>query len=515
MLMRTPLLLLAMALLTAGCQDAATAPSADAHDAAPAAVISDGAHDGTAGFYFLPPMVPVPAYGGTFDATLAPTVTVLDCGTDPDCAAPDATPHALFTGATGPVIDPVDEHYKVNWHTNETGAVAGRYYRVVVAAHGADLGFADVQMVDGGKQLKNVDTDEYVGLTDGRTLPVRFRIETGAAEPPPPPPPTPVAPSATADEYSLVAGTTLTVPAATGLLANDLLGTPGATIVAVLGADDQPLGSRTVLGGVVSVDLATGAFTLTGAIQAGTEYFQYQIGNAAGTSIAAIDITVTPGAAAAMSAASGDGQSVAAGATVPILPTVRVVDAYGNAVGGVSVGFAVTSGAGSADGTASATDVDGLAAVGSWTLGTAGTNTLQATSTGLAAVDFTATALASCAAGTPASSVVTPAATATVTNTGTATETRSVTVLVTDDCGNPVPNVAVAWSATGSVYNASDAVSPAATTTGSDGTSTVAWTYYYLCHNRTISAAVAGLPAATFTYTFSSCSSGGGGGIRR
>lgn len=512
--MRIPLLLAAAALLTAGCQDTATAPSA-AHDAAPATAISDGAHNGTDGFYFLPPMVRMPAYGGTFDATLAPTVTVLDCGTDPDCAAPAATPHALFAGATAPTLDLPGENYGVAWHTNETGAVPGRYYRVVVAAGAVELGFADVQMVDNGKQLKNVDTDEYVGLTDGRTLPVKFRIETGAAEPPPPPP-TPVAPNALFDEYSLVAGATLTVPIETGLLANDALGTPDASIVAVLGADGQPLGTRTILGGTLVVDMATGAFTLTGATVAGSEYFSYRIGNAAGTDDASIDITVTPGAPA-MAVFSGDGQTAAAGAALLILPTVRVADTYGNPVSGVPVGFAVTAGNGEVGGDLALTDDDGLAAVGSWTLGDAGTNTLQATSTGFTAVDFNATALAleSCTAGVPANSVVTPAAAATVSNTVTFTETRNVTVLVTDDCGDPVENVAVGWTATGSVFNASDAVSAAATVTAADGKSTIAWTYYYPCYTRTVSAAVTGIATASFSYVFSGCTSTGGGGIRR
>ena len=513
--MRTALLLLAAGMFTAGCGDDATAPSA-APDAAPASIISDGANDGTAGFYFLPPMVPAPAYDGSFDAALTPTVTVLDCGTDPDCATPAATPQALYSGATGPAMSAADEQYQVNWHTNETGAVPGNFYRVVVSANTVELGFADVQMVESGKQLKNVDTDQYVGLTDGRTLPVKFRIETGAVEPPPPPPPAPVAPSAAADEYSLVAGTTLTVPAATGLLANDALGTPGATIVAVLGADGELLGSRTVLGGTVSVDPITGALSLTGATQAGTEYFSYELGNTGGTDIATIDITVTP-AAATMTAYSGNGQSAAVGATLLSSPVVRVADAYGNTVSGVSVAFAVTAGNGSASGTGAVTDTDGLAAVGSWTLGDAGVNTLRAAATGYAPVDFSATAIAleSCAAGVPANATLTPAALATSTNTTTFIETRAVTVLVTDDCGNPVANAGVAWSTTNSSSLPTDGVSFPSTATGTDGKSTVVWTYYYRCYTHAISAVVTGLPMVSVAYQFSGCTSTGGGGPRR
>ena len=35
-------------------------------------------------------------------------------------------------------------------------------------------------MVNSGKDLKNVDTNEYIALKDGRTLPIKFRIEEGA-----------------------------------------------------------------------------------------------------------------------------------------------------------------------------------------------------------------------------------------------------------------------------------------------------------------------------------------------
>ncbi len=41
-----------------------------------------------------------------------------------------------------------------------------------------------------------------------------------------------IAPAAMADAYTLTTGTTLTVPPATGVLANDTKGTPAATITA-------------------------------------------------------------------------------------------------------------------------------------------------------------------------------------------------------------------------------------------------------------------------------------------
>jgi adhesin/invasin len=70
------------------------------------------------------------------------------------------------------------------------------------------------------------------------------------------------------------------------------------------------------------------------------------------------------------------------GTNVTIQPTVRVTDASGNPVVGAAVTFAVTSGGGMAAGLNQVTDALGLAAVGSWTLGSGAPNTLTATVTG-------------------------------------------------------------------------------------------------------------------------------------
>src|SRR5439155_27328169 len=44
----------------------------------------------------------------------------------------------------------------------------------------AQLGFADVVVVTSASQAKNVDTNGYFALVEGRTLPIKFRIEQGA-----------------------------------------------------------------------------------------------------------------------------------------------------------------------------------------------------------------------------------------------------------------------------------------------------------------------------------------------
>jgi uncharacterized protein YjdB len=49
---------------------------------------------------------------------------------------------------------------------------------VIVA--GTVLGYADVYMAENGKEARNTTTGDVIGLVDGRTLPVTFRIEVGA-----------------------------------------------------------------------------------------------------------------------------------------------------------------------------------------------------------------------------------------------------------------------------------------------------------------------------------------------
>lgn len=96
------------------------------------------------------------------------------------------------------------------------------------------------------------------------------------------------------------------------------------------------------------------------------------------------NIALTAGPAAELLANSTTTQNGTTGQAVTALPAVRVVDADGNGVQGISVTFAVTAGGGSITGGVSNTIANGSATVGSWTLGgVAGVNTLEATATSL------------------------------------------------------------------------------------------------------------------------------------
>src|SRR3954465_8049552 len=75
------------------------------------------------------------------------------------------------------------------------------------------------------------------------------------------------------------------------------------------------------------------------------------------------------------------------------LPSVIVRDENGAPLGGATVVFSVTSGGGAVSGSTVQTRNDGIATVGTWTLGqTAAAKTVDATVAGLPAVTFTANA---------------------------------------------------------------------------------------------------------------------------
>jgi hypothetical protein len=143
-------------------------------------VISDDVHNrGTPGFYWLPPLAPITAYGGTFKPGLSPVVSVDALPLDP--ARPPVARFTTSSGTGGATIqaDSVS-HYGVSWDTKLSALDPSVTYRIRVALENFELGFADLDVVASGSELKNVATGEFVPLLDGRTLPIKFRIEPAA-----------------------------------------------------------------------------------------------------------------------------------------------------------------------------------------------------------------------------------------------------------------------------------------------------------------------------------------------
>jgi len=141
----------------------------------PQQLISDAAHLGKPHFYFLPPMVGNPATSGVFDPTLAPRVEV--CVLAGTACAGVLTTFSPGTGSESVRLS--DGHYIVNWHTDRFDLTPEETYRIRVLVQDVELGFADVDLVSSGRELRNVNTNEYIPLLDGRTLPIKFRVEEG------------------------------------------------------------------------------------------------------------------------------------------------------------------------------------------------------------------------------------------------------------------------------------------------------------------------------------------------
>ena len=100
-------------------------------------------------------------------------------------------------------------------------------------------------------------------------------------------------------------------------------------------------------------------------------------------------------APAAMALFQGSHQVAEVGTAVPLPPAVLVTTETGDPAEGAVVVFAVTAGGGSITGPSATTGPDGIATVGSWTLGTvSGSHQLTATSAGLTGspITFSATA---------------------------------------------------------------------------------------------------------------------------
>ena len=200
--------------------------------------------------------------------------------------------------------------------------------------------------------------------------------------------------------------------------------------------------------------------------------------------------TAIAGAATSLTKIAGDGQSASVNSPVATRPAVLARDAFNNPVAGVVVTFTVTSGGGSVTGATQTTDANGIATVGSWTLGAStGTNTLDASASGLPTVTFTATATPSFAASVTGLFGVSQSGTP-----GTPVSSRPA-VIVRDGANNPLGGVTVTFAVTGGGGSITGAVQ----TTDASGIATVgSWTLGGAGTN-TLTATVSALPPVVFT----------------
>ncbi len=180
-----------------------------------------------------------------------------------------------------------------------------------------------------------------------------------------------------------VVGTTL--PAQFGARVGNKLGlpVPGATVTFRAASGGGSVNPTSVVSD--SLGRALTAWTL--GPSAGVQTMIATVGDLSVTFTA----TATAGGVSTITKSSGDAQSATVATAVATPPTVRLSDPNGNPVANVDVTFAVASGDGSITGAAAKTGPDGIARVGSWTLGAkSGANTLTASSIGNLVATFSA-----------------------------------------------------------------------------------------------------------------------------
>src|SRR3954468_22404176 len=143
----------------------------------PAAIIVDGAHNsGNDDVFFLPPLVDNPSgvagFGDPEQLGLPVNIKII-CQSHPStsvCPNFDFPPSAVKSSS--------DAHYMVNWDTKAPGVDPGDLYRVEIHVGDKPLAWADIFLVPNGNP-KNVATQGDIPLPDGRTMPIKIRIEKG------------------------------------------------------------------------------------------------------------------------------------------------------------------------------------------------------------------------------------------------------------------------------------------------------------------------------------------------
>ncbi len=279
---------------------------------------------------------------------------------------------------------------------------------------------------------------------------------------------------------------------------------PNPVEVRVFGSDNQPLPGATVTFSAANGGSVTPASATTDGN--GIARTQWKLGNTAGpnvltatavTAATTITATATAARAATVTLVAGNNQTAPAGSAVPVAPSVRVADAFGNLVADAAVTFSVLAGGGRVTGGLILTNSQGIATVGSWIMGPAAGEQMLAARVEESGVTnnpivFNATATTP----TGAQMVITAG------NNQEAPVGRLVpvapTVVVRNAAGTGVPGVIVTFA----IASGGGSVIGSRQTTDATGTATLGgWILGDLPGTNTLTASAPGLTAVTFTAT--------------
>jgi hypothetical protein len=154
----------------------------------PSSLLSDGSKSGNADFFFLPPIAANPQghsnySAGKFNPNLRPVVRVCRLDTDDmgalATAACVAGPPAAQISASE--ISTTEEFYKVVWTPRDASIDRDGVYRLQVFVGTTSLGFADLTVINTKGEVKSAILNEVFPMSENRSIPIKFRIESGAA----------------------------------------------------------------------------------------------------------------------------------------------------------------------------------------------------------------------------------------------------------------------------------------------------------------------------------------------
>ncbi len=204
-------------------------------------------------------------------------------------------------------------------------------------------------------------------------------------------------------------------------------------------------------------------------------------------------IATSTGPATALNPNSNLNQTQRVNTAASAPPSVKVVDAGGAGVAGVTVTFTAAAGNGIITGATKVSDAQGIATVTSWTMPqTVGTYSLTASSAGLTPLTFTSVATPDVAASVAVVSGDNQTAAAS------AALTLPLIAVVKDQFGNAVPGATVAWATPDG-----GSLAPASGPSSATGAAQTVWTLGPTAPTQHATATVAALTPATFTATAS------------
>jgi len=277
-------------------------------------------------------------------------------------------------------------------------------------------------------------------------------------------------------------GTTLSSPLVVQVNDQSANGVSGITVNFVIAAGAASLSASSAVtntSGRAQVNVTLGTTP-------GTVTINATVGGVA--TPATFTLTATVGPPASLAIVDGNNQSGLIGTALAKALVVKVADQYTNPVSGVTVTFTVTAGNGSVNPTSAATGADGKAQV-TWTLGSVGANSMQASAGSLTPVVFNASAF-----GPPASVAAVSGADQTVAVGG---ALAPLVAEVKDQWGNPLSGITVNFAITAGSVN----LGASSATTNSNGRAQVTATLGTTAGTVTISATVSGLTPVVFTAT--------------